>query len=116
MATWPVSLPQMPLYNGLSVQPEKNRVDFWTDVGPGKRRRRSTARSQIMPVKFNMTEAQRAVFKAFYEDDTADGSLPFTWTDPFEDESASFYFETEPVTVPLAADVYEVSFQVRRFP
>lgn len=116
MVAWPAELPDMPLWRGLSRTRQKNYVDMPTDVGPGKRRRRSTGRSKTFNVTFSFTAAQFEIFDEFYDDETADGSLPFTAEDPATGDDATFYFQSEPVDAFMANDCIEVSFQIMRFP
>jgi hypothetical protein len=95
MPTWPVALPQKPLLSGLARSPKSNVVAFGTEVGPGKQRRRSTARMQVWSLQFSLTDAQRATFESFFEDDLSDGALAFDWEDPVTESAASWKFSVQ---------------------
>lgn len=93
MPTWPASLPQKPLYKSANAQPRPNVISFGTEVGPGKQRRRSTARTSALQCAFALTDVQRAAFQSFFENDLSDGALSFTWGDPVTGVWASWRFE-----------------------
>lgn len=103
MPTWPVSLPAVPQLAGLSVSPQSRLVSFGTETGPGKVRRRSTARVQNVSMSLLVTQAQLEDFLEFFRDDLEDGALVFTWTDPVEGGAASFRFSpSDPYSVAAA--------------
>lgn len=93
MPTWPETLPQVSLIDGLSYAPVQNVVAFATETGPGKLRRRSTARSKVVTMRFLLDETQRATFLAFFEDDLEDGALTFELDDPVTGELAKWRFD-----------------------
>ncbi len=93
MIQWPAELPCA--LRGKAGAPQPNVISFGTEVGPGKVRRRSTARVKRMPIPFLLTRGQVALFEAFFEDDLEDGSLPFAMPDPITGASASWRFEPE---------------------
>ena len=92
MPIWPLSLPADPLIAGYSVAPQKNVVAFGTEVGPGKVRRRSTARVKTISNDTYLQAGQLAVFLSFFEDELQDGALTFTWTNQLDGLTASFRF------------------------
>lgn len=94
MITWPASLPQCSL-RGKQRAPQPNVVAFGTEVGPGKVRRRSTARTQRQPLPFLLTRAQAVIFEAWFNDDLADGSLTFSMTDPFDLTTQTWRFDPQ---------------------
>jgi len=94
-ATWPATLPQHPRRNGFSRSPRPNIVAFGTEVGKGKRRRRSTARSQLWTLQFIMTADQVEDFEAFFNDDLEDGALEFEWVYPMTGATWRFTFDTD---------------------
>ena len=98
-AAWPVSLPAYPRRD-LTWSPKPNVISFGTEVGKGKRRRRSTYRSKLWSLSFIMTDAQLADFVAFFEDDLEDGALPFEWVYPRTGDTWEFTFASDtPYTV-----------------
>lgn len=91
---WPASLPQCPL-RGKQRSPRSNVVAFGTEVGQGKLRRRSTARTKSIPMTFRLTRTEVPVFEAFFEDDLLDGSLPFTMYDSTDEMVHSWLFDPQ---------------------
>lgn len=114
MAAWPVTLPTHPLRDGFSRQPQPNIVSFSTEVGEGKRRRRSTARLQQWSLTFMMTADQVAAFEAFFEDDLFDGVEPFEWVYPMTGDTWRFWFDpAQPHSVTPATGIeYHVALAV----
>lgn len=95
MTDWPATLPANPRRSGLTRQPRPNIVSFGTEVGPGKRRRRSTARTKLWGLQFFMTATQLATFESFFEDDLKDGALSFNWVDPADSTTWSLLFDAD---------------------
>ncbi|MEQ1901853.1 MAG: hypothetical protein ABL866_14115 [Devosia sp.] len=96
MATifWPASLPRCAL-RGKQRSPAPNVIAFGTEVGPGKVRRRSTARIRRMTLPFLLTRAEVPIFEAFFEDDLKDGALEFSMNDPVTGDGATWRFATD---------------------
>lgn len=118
MATWPVSLPQAPLLAGFQFAPQPNVIAFGTEVGPGKTRRRSTARVRTMPFSMHVTDAQLEDFTDFFETDLSDGALAFDLTDPVTGLTGSFQFDpASPWSASaIGPDLWLVSAQLRKIP
>jgi len=93
MIQWPAELPCA--LRGKGRAPQPNVIAFGTEVGPGKLRRRSTARVKRMPISFLLTRTQVAAFERFFEDDLEDGALPFAMPDPITGDAASWRFDPE---------------------
>ncbi|KGT75791.1 hypothetical protein MA20_31840 [Bradyrhizobium japonicum] len=79
---WPVSLPQKFLVDGFSEQLGDGVLEYAPDAGPTLTRRRSTAAPRPLSGNMEMTSAQLAALKTFYEVTIINGSLPFTLPDP----------------------------------
>jgi hypothetical protein len=106
MADWPDTLPQHPLRDGFSRAPQPNIISFGTEVGEGKRRRRSTARLQSWTLSFMMTAAEVAIFELFYQDDLGDGVLPFDWVYPMTGATWRFWFDVQqPYGISIATGI-----------
>lgn len=120
MPTWPTDLPQYPLVSGFSIQPKQNVISFGTEVGPGKIRRRSTARIVSMPFSMYLNADQLQTFIAFFNDDLEDGALPFTLSDPVTYGLASFRVAPgDPPYTAAAIDngqTWLVTMQMQRLP
>lgn len=82
LATWPVGLPTDPMSQGYDEQLGDNVIRTAMDVGPPKKRPRSSAAVKPVSVTFDLTRAQVATLQAFYEATLGQGSLNFTWTHP----------------------------------
>ena len=118
MPSWPVTLPQDFLRDSFSRSPQPNVVSFGTEVGPGKQRRRSTARTKPHTVSLQLTLDQARAFEEFFEDDLQDGALPFQMTDPFAGDFANWRIETgTPYSLrELAKDLWLLSMTITRIP
>lgn len=79
--TWPVSLPQVPLVDGYSEQPDYDIIVTEMDTGPKRQRRRSSAGMESRPVKYLLDWGQRKIIKEFLE---ANAGRSFWWPDPTE--------------------------------
>ena len=66
------------------------------DAGPAKMRRRFSAvvRTFVVPIELNGT--QRQAFDSFWINDTQEGSISFSWTDPVTDVALNFRFVAPP--------------------
>lgn len=115
-ASWPGTLPQTPQYGGFDETPQRNVATFQPDVGPSKQRRRSTANGSICAVKFEMSDAQRAAFDAFFGTTLADGSLPFTWNHPISGTNYTWAFEESPTYSNQAYNYHSITMKLRRLP
>ena len=93
MPSWPNTLPDAFLRDGFARTPQPNVISFGTEVGPGKVRRRTTARTKSHTFSMKMTLVQLNEFEAFFEDDLSDGAIPFDWTDPVAGDVASWRFD-----------------------
>lgn len=120
MPSWPVTLPQEFQRSGFQRAPKaSNVIAFGTEVGPGKTRRRSTARTKshtgTVP---GLTLAQVAIFESFFENDLADGALTFTWSDPVAGGTATWRFDTEGAYSldEVAKDNWSLSISIVRMP
>lgn len=78
--TWPVGLPQDPLYGSFNESFGYNYLISQMDAGPAKMRRRSSKANQ-MSMTFMMTTAQVATLKTFV-DSTISGVARFYFTHP----------------------------------
>lgn len=91
---WPSLLPKCQV-RGKQRSAAPNVIAFGTEVGPGKVRRRSTARVKRLNGTFLLTRAQVAIFEEFFEDDLQDGALVFEWTDPVTQETGNWRFAVD---------------------
>ena len=83
MATWPVTLPAPSTNYGLNPVDQSIRTDM--EVGAARSRRRTTARNDRLTVVWVFSDAQMAIFRAWFEDAAAGaggGSIWYTDTLP----------------------------------
>lgn len=118
VATWPATLPQVPLGRGDFVEHRQpNVVSFKPSVGPSKGRRRSTAASTLCDVTFLFTQAEYADFNEFFDATLADGTLPFEWDHPVT--GVTYLWRFDPENTPRAEDdipMVRVAFKLERLP
>jgi hypothetical protein len=96
MPSWPASLPQTQFLN-MTEQRQDARVRTTMDAGPAKMRRRFTTavRAVVTPIVLDGT--QRQAFDSFWINDTQEGSLKFSWSDPATDSTVNFRFVSPPM-------------------
>lgn len=78
MAAWPSTLPA-PLASGYGVKPVDQTVRTDMESGAARQRRRTTARNDKVTVSWVMTDAQAAIFRAWFEDDAAGAAGGAAW-------------------------------------
>lgn len=94
-AVWPASLPQdveRPYQETLA----DNTVTTPMEIGPAKKRRRSTAGVSTLSATVQLTTAQTETLQTFFEDTLAGGALRFDWTHPRTQVAAVFRFAKPP--------------------
>jgi hypothetical protein len=112
MATWPPSLPQAPLLDGLSEAYGDGVIRTDMDVGVPKRRRRYTFTPRRFPIGVVLSEDQAATFDTFFVTTLAEGEAPFDWTHPRTGSSVSLAFVGPPRLVPLGAGFWRADFEL----
>lgn len=78
MATWPTSLPQ-PISDGYGLTPEDSGIRTDMEVGAARVRRRTRARNDRIDVRWLLTDAQMAAFRAWFDDDATGVSGGSAW-------------------------------------
>jgi len=116
-ALWPSTLPQCPSMP-LSETPQPNVVSFKPEVGPPKKRRRSTAKGVLTECTFRMNNSQVLTFDTFYSTTLADGSLPFQWAHPRTKVNYNWMFSPgdEPQTQRFGPNASTVQVRLVRLP
>lgn len=95
--TWPVGLPQDFLASASRETLPDVVLRTPMDAGPAKVRRRYT--TNVRPVQGQlvpMTRAQVEIFKTFFNESLAGGSLAFDWIDPLTEDAVEFRFVCPP--------------------
>lgn len=88
MATWPATLPQVPLAGSWSEQTNNVLVGFQPDVGNPMVRRKSTVAHDVVSFSMAVTKTQKITLDTFYYDTTKEGAQTFDWLDPTTDPLA----------------------------
>ncbi|APZ53749.1 hypothetical protein [Salipiger abyssi] len=95
MPEWPADIPFFTSKSGYRHSgPDGHILRSDMDVGPAKRRRRTSAAPEPFAGKIDrLSQAQLAAFKAFYRVALADGVLSFDATDPLTGETRRYAFD-----------------------
>jgi len=122
MATvyWPPDVNQAHIVGSYSEKPETNVAEFAPEVGPPKRRRRSSVSSDLLSWEMYANAAERVSLRNFYRSDLADGVLIFKRKHPATNDMATFQFAAEPQYKEFAfvrgTPRYRVTISVRLMP
>ena len=95
MPTWPSELPFFSSRSGYNLDgPDGHILRSEMDVGPAKRRRRTSTAPQVFSGKIErLTVAQLVTFKSFYRTTLGDGALSFDAEDPLTGETHRYAFK-----------------------
>jgi len=111
--TWPQGLPVTLVLEGLTKQPRSNVIRTAMDAGPGKARRRYTAKTTRYSGRMILSPGQLETFEVFYSGILADGVLRFSFTDPVSLDAAEFRFAAD-YTVAAVDGLFEVAMELER--
>ncbi len=115
MPTWPASLPQRPLVDGMVETPPDNKIVTRMAQGPSKVRRRGTGDVRKYRVAFNMTDAQVATFETFYSTTVKHGSLSFDIPHPRTGATISVRIMGSPEYVTVSSN-WRVTLELEELP
>lgn len=76
MATWPSTLPA-PLVDGYGIEPVDQTVATDMETGTKRVRRRSAVQIDHANVSYNLSDAQMAIFRAWFYSELAGGAGTF---------------------------------------
>ena len=104
-SAWPLSLQQKLEVAGFTYTPGNTRVASENDIGPAKIRSRFTDGVDKYQCQITLDFDDMSTFKTFYKTTLGNGSLPFTFNDPFTQTSAIFRFtpSQDPSITPLGS-------------
>lgn len=115
VASWPASLPPLPNRQGFRRRPKSRILGFDTDVGPGKRRLRSSILIRLHDVPFTMTWAQRSAFETWFVATISSGVSSFTWVDPVTSTSTRWRFDKDaPYEIVPQGDIWLVTCKLEQ--
>lgn len=103
MSSWPISLQQKLEVAGFQKNYGNTRVSTDMGVGPAKVRSRFTDAVDSYSCQITLDFSEVATFEQFYKTTLGNGSLPFTFIDPFTAVETSYRFSpsSDPVIRPL---------------
>lgn len=95
---WPATLPQFFQTDGLNEEKVDNAVRTAMEDGTIKVRRRFTKSAIKVTGTVMMTDAQKAILDAFFEDTCKDGALYFDWVLPSTGAAKTYIWMKPPKT------------------
>lgn len=116
MASWPATLPQLPLAADHAEAPPDIVLRTQMEVGPAKLRRRTTAGASPLTAGFILNETQVATLRTFYESTLSGGALPFDWLHPRTGAAISCRFLEPPGQSAPSAGFYHVICRLEVMP
>jgi hypothetical protein len=120
MATWPGTLPTIPLRDSyLEGQQQGSAIRSPEDHGPPKQRNRFTAAMKPFRVAYEMTGAQLDTFWTFYRTTLGNGALTFDGLPHPRTQAAvihRFNVDNPPSTVPSGWDSYIITMNMEQMP
>jgi hypothetical protein len=96
METWPMGVPTAAIFKSFKRVPINNIAEFQPEVGPAKRRRRTSISMQTLNFQTVMTHLEAETLLEFYTDTLKDGALEFTRPDPRTCETITCIFTAVP--------------------
>lgn len=117
MPSWPATLPA-PLSNGYELKPQDQTLRTDMEKGPARVRRFSSARNDRVKLGWEMTDAQAAIYRIWFDNDIAGGSIWFTislvvGTTGFQTMTARFVGVPNMVSVPVLRWLVTGEIEVR---
>jgi len=96
LASWPGTLPDIPLSQGYKEGVPNLLLRTQMDQGPAKVRRRHSAGVRQVALMLQLHKDQVATLDAFYLGPLEGGALRFTWVHPRTQVPTDFRFEKPP--------------------
>lgn len=112
MVSWPATLPEYPLEQGLSEGLPQQILESGLDGGRPTARRRHSNRGRMFTLTMVLTEAQREAFEAFYDTTTKGGVTSFDWVHPIYRTTMSFRFRKPVPKFTLRGAAHLVTFSL----
>ncbi len=112
MATWPGSLPG-PMKEPFNEALDDTVIRTSMDTGPTKRRRRYTARKDMLNLVYRLDLTQLAIFRTFYGTTINDGLTEYDMEHPVTEATITVAIMSPVKFVNVgASDIYEIAFSV----
>lgn len=116
MAVWPASLPQKLEQQGFTRSAGDNVRRTQVDQGPAFQAPKYSASPEPIPGSMVMTTEQVRTFLTFWNDDLANGAIPFDWIDPMFGTPAEVQFTDSYQITALSGEYYRVSLNLELHP
>ena len=97
---WPATLQDVANREGFSMQFGEETVTTEMEVGPPKKRRRTTKRIDTFPISIDMTFDEYSTLNTFYDVTLAGGVKTFNFTHPLTQLESEFQFVNPPTINP----------------
>lgn len=97
-ATWPITLQDKLNEAGFSLEIPNQYIETDMDVGPKKRRRRTTASLERISCSIWIEKSDYVTFKNFFDVTLAGGTLPFEFEHPFTGVLTEFTMSNPSIT------------------
>ena len=96
MITWPAALPDCPIADGYTENPQDNRLRTDMSAGPVKMRPTSTVIVIDMSVSYLLSPDEVLILDNFYKEDCNFGTEKFQWIHPRTREVVTARFASPP--------------------
>ena len=113
MATWPLTLPQLPLEKVYTESPPDLVLRSAVELGPAKQRLLVTNNVRPLNVEFAMTTAEIEIFDTFFLENPA---VPFTYVNPRTGDVKQVRFNGVPIYKHFGGDNYTATLKLEIVP
>jgi hypothetical protein len=97
-ATWPITLEQLLNESGFAIEFPKSWIESETDIGPKKRRRRTTQTYEKLSCSILMEKSLYTTFKNFYDVTLSGGTLPFEFAHPITQVTTEYKMDVPQIS------------------
>jgi hypothetical protein len=113
---WPGTLPAFVEESGYSERLPAQSIETAMETGPSKTRRRFSVNVRPFGFTVKMSDAQFAIFDAFYLNTLQGGSLKFDWVHPRTRTAATFQFRLPPPSMRIEGEARVVTMTMEMVP
>lgn len=99
--TWPNTVPDKPRPEDYEEVDGSTTIKSAVEVGPAKKRRRTTAEVDRLRLAIDMTDSEVTDFIDFYDNTTKQGALRFDFTHPRKGTTVEARFDSQPTRRPV---------------
>ena len=104
--TWPITLPQVPLYQGFAQTEKTATIRSPMGYGPAKVRRRTTAAIQPVNASLMLSTTEKDTLLNFYDVTVRGGSDRFNWIDHLTGATVEYRFTAPIQWFPRSCDLW----------